>query len=93
MHIRSVRNNPFIAHSITIDYSKLCSENEIFMYLGFCHFSGCSAVDVAIAIDASGSIRRENFYVVLNFTKTFVNNLNIDGNKYTQVRHVVISLY
>ena len=46
---------------------------------------GCTAVDVAIAIDASGSIGRENFYTILNFTKTFVNNLNIDGNKYAQV--------
>ena len=42
-------------------------------------------LDVAIVLDSSGSIGRENFYTMLNFTKSFVNSMNIDGDKHTQV--------
>lgn len=47
-------------------------------------FAECNAADVVIALDSSGSIGRENYYTVLDFTKELVASLNI-GNHHTLI--------
>ena len=49
-------------------------------------FTGCEPADVVIAVDSSGSIGRENYYEVLNFTKSIVSALNID------ISHTLVGL-
>ncbi|ELT92983.1 hypothetical protein CAPTEDRAFT_220507 [Capitella teleta] len=48
-----------------------------------CEFE-CNAADVVIALDSSGSIGRENYYTMLDFTKELVASLNI-GRQHTLV--------
>ena len=49
------------------------------MAFNFCmNFSACrDPADVVFAIDASGSVGKDNFYTVLDFTKDLVMNMNI----------------
>ena len=51
-----------------------------------CVLLGCDPADVIIALDSSGSIGRDNYYEVLNFTKSVVSALNING------RHTLVGL-
>ena len=50
------------------------------MYIG----AQCKPLDVVFVLDSSGSIKRENWPLVLNFTKEVINHFTV-GPEATQV--------